>query len=92
MARIIEHGIDPAFLDNAAGIHHGNTISQPRDDGEIMRNPDQSCACLGTELLHFSENLRLDRHIKRSRGFIRNQQRRAHQERNGNRNALAHAA
>ena len=57
-----------------------------------MADPNQRRAAFLRECLHLSQDLRLDGNIQCCRRFIRDDQFRFMQKRNGNRHTLAHAA
>ena len=57
-----------------------------------MRDPDQCCAGLGGELLHLVEDLRLDRDVEGGRRLVGDDQIGLVQQRDRDRDALAHAA
>ena len=89
---MVEHVGHRAVLDDAPGIHHGDLVGQARHHGEVVADPDQRGAGLAHQLLHFREDLRLDRHVQRGGRLVRNDQVGPVQHRNGNCHALAHAA
>ena len=51
MARVVEHGIDVAALDDAAGVHDGDRIGHAGDHAEVVRDQDQPDAEAGAQAL-----------------------------------------
>ena len=92
MQRRAEHGVDRALLDDAARIHHGDAVGEAGDHREIVRDPDQRGAGVGGERLHLGEDLRLDGDVERGGRLVGDQQRGPVQQRDRDRDALAHAA
>ncbi|KAG1244961.1 hypothetical protein G6F65_021513 [Rhizopus arrhizus] len=92
MLRAVQHVVDLAVFDDAAGVHHGHVVGQTGHNGQIMRDPDQAGAVLLRQLLHFGQDLRLDGDVQRGGRLIRDDQVGAVQHGNGNGHALAHAA
>jgi hypothetical protein len=64
VTRGTEDALGGAFLDEAAEIHYGDTVAEPTDERQVMRNEDQSEVA---PLLHLDEQvdyLALDRDIE----------------------------
>ena len=77
--------IRPAYM-TAIRCESAETTARSCDD------PDQRRAELGDEIAHLGEDLRLDRDVERGRRLVGDDHRRAVQERDRDRDALAHAA
>ena len=92
MLRTVQHVVDRAVLDDAAGVHHGHFVSQAGHHGQIVGDPDQAGAVLLRELLHLGQDLRLDGDVQRRGGFVGDDQVRPVQHGDGDGHALAHAA
>ena len=92
MARVAQNGGRRPFLDDAARIHHQDAARERGDRREIVADPDQRRPEIAHEAAHLGEDLRLDRHVQRRRRLIANDQRRPVQQRDRDRDALAHAA
>ena len=54
----IEHVVDRAVLDDAAGIHDADLVGEPGDHRQVVRDPDQRRAGLAAQLLHLEQDLR----------------------------------
>jgi hypothetical protein len=88
----VQHGVHRTLLHHAAGVHDGDPVRESRDHGQIMRHPDERRARVAAELLHLGEDLALDRHVQRGRRFVADDERGPVQQRDGDGDALAHAA
>src|SRR5664280_1998234 len=92
MARRLENLFGSSVLDNLAGIGDGDGLCHFGDDGEVVRNDEDSHTELLLKSAHQVKNLCLDGDIKRRRGFIRDQEFRVRRECHGDHDPLAHAA
>ena len=92
MARTAQHGGGRSLLDDAARIHHQDAARERGDGREIVADPDQRGAEIAHQAAHLGEDLRLDRHVERGRRLVAHDQRRPMQQRDRDRDALAHAA
>ena len=75
-----------------AAIHHSNTRCDGRNHTNIMGDDDHTKLAFFTQLFNQIKNLRLDRNIQRSCGFICNDKLRFSGERQSDHYTLAHAA
>src|SRR5512138_3564562 len=91
MMRIIEEDFHRRFLDNLAAIHNDDALRSFGDDAEVVRNHENGSAELLLKIHEKLENLRLNRHVERSRWLIRDHQCWTHDERHGNQHALSHS-
>jgi len=73
MARVVEDLECRSRLDDPAGVHHGHAIGDGRDDTEIVGDQDDRHAGRAWTSLS-SSVLRLDRHVERRRGLVRDQE------------------
>jgi hypothetical protein len=92
MLWIGEELADRRALDNLAGIHDGDFVTDLGDDAEIMRDQDDRGVARGLELTHQIEDLRLQRHVERGGGFVGDEKTRVAGQRHCDHDALAHAA
>ena len=81
-----------AFFDDAAGVHHRDSIGMAGDDAQVVRDEQQREMKFLLHLFQQVEDLRLNRDIERRRGLVGNQQERLAGERDGNQDTLPHAA
>ena len=88
----VEDVVRRADLDDAAGIHHGDAMSQARDDAEIVADPHERHAELLRQALDLRQDLRLDGHVEGGRRLVGDDQFGTVQKRDGDRHALPHAA
>ena len=92
MARRAQHRRRRTLLDDAARVHHEDAARERRDGREIVADPDQRHPEIAHQAAHLGEDLRLNRNIKRRGRLVAHDQRRLVQQRNRDRDALAHAA
>ena len=88
----MEERVHVRLLDDLTGIEHGDLFAGFRDDAEVMRNHDDRGIVALAQIVHQIENLRLNGHVQRSRGFVGDEQARVVDERDGDHHALEHAA
>jgi hypothetical protein len=88
----VQHRVHIARFYDLAGVHHTNRVRQTRNNREIVGNPDQGGRCLATEFLNLIKDLALDGNIKGRGGLIGDDEIRFMEQRDGNRDALTHAA
>ncbi len=81
-----------ALLDDAPGVHHAHAIGEPGDDREVMRDPDERRAAFAGQLLHFIQDLTLDRYIERGGRLVGDDEIGAVEQRDGDGHPLPHAA
>ena len=92
VARIVEDILRRAELHDLPCVHDGHTIRHARHSAEVVRDENR---CRAELLLNFAqqiENLGLNGHIQRGRRLVGKQDRRVARQRNGQHDALAHAA
>jgi len=93
MTRLGEDLVNRTFLDDFAGIHHGDAVSDLGDDGEVVRDEDETHAgTLRFECGEQIENLRLDGHVERGRRLVGDEQPRPVRHRRRDHRALPLAA
>ncbi len=66
--------------------------ARPGDHRQVVRDPDQRRAGLARELLHLVQDLALDRDVERGRRLVGDDEVGIVEQRDGDRDALAHAA
>ena len=79
-------------LDDAPRIHHRHLVGASSDDGEIVRDQHHGHAARPALARQQLEDLRLDSDIERRRRLVGNEQARRAGKRDGDCDALAHAA
>ena len=79
-------------FDQAAGVHDGYAIGDVRDDGEVVRDEEHRQSKFVAKVVEQVENLLLDGDIKRSSGFVGNEQLRAVDDGHGDHDTLAHSS
>ena len=92
MARSPQHLGGRSFLDQAPGVHHEQARGEYRHGGEVVADPHQAHAGFPDQSFHLDQDLRLYRHIQRGGRFVAYHQAWVVQERDRDRDALAHAA
>ena len=92
MMRAREQLIDRRVLDDLAAVHHDDTRHRFGDDTEIVRDEKNGSTEAMLQVAQQLENLRLDRDIERGRRLVRDHERRIHDERHSDDDALAHPA
>ena len=92
MHRPLDHVGGAAHLDDAAGIHHGDAVGEPGDDGKIVCHPDHRGVALAAQPLRLEQDLALDGDVERRGGLVGHDQPGFVQQRDGDRHTLAHAA
>ena len=81
MARRLENGLHRIELDDPSALHHRHPVGHTGHRAQIMGDEHQCHAALALELRQQGQDLRLNGDIERSRGLVRNQQRRLAGER-----------
>jgi len=84
--------IDRPGFDHVAAVHHGDTLTGLGNDTEIVRHEQDCHVEITTALLDQLEDLRLGRHVERRSRFVGDQESRTGRDRDGDHDALAHAA
>src|SRR5918995_206949 len=90
--RVVEDLVERALLDDPAGIHDGDPVSDVGHHAEVVGHQDDRRASLVTQLAHALEYLRLDRHVERRGGLVRDQDGRVAGQGERDHHALPHAA
>jgi hypothetical protein len=88
MAWLRQHDARRAHLEDAAGIHDRNAVSDLRDNGEIVRDIDHRNLALTSEAHQFAEHSRLRDHIEASGWLVQHDDRRFAGERERDARAL----
>ena len=88
MPRLVEQDARRRFLDDAAGIHHGDAIAGLGNDAKVVADQHQRHAHLATHRADEIEDLRLDRDVERGRRLVGDQHVRLAGERHGDHHAL----
>ncbi len=92
MARVLEHRLDRAFLDEASGVEHSDARAHLRDDPEVVADEEHGRVQLGLELRHEVEHLCLHGRVEPGRGLVEDEERRVLRERHRDHRALLHSA
>jgi hypothetical protein len=79
-------------LDDAAAVHHQNTLGNSRQERHVVRDPDDTHACLSLQVLDQANDFSLNGNIKGRSGFIGNENARLTGERHRDGDTLSHAA
>ena len=88
----MNHRMDRADLGHPAGIEHSHPVAGFSDHPHVMRDQHHRSALLLADALEQGDDLRLDRHIERSRRLVGDDQLRVASQGQGDHDALAHAA
>ena len=80
------------LLDDPARVHDADTVREPGDHRQVVRDPDHRRAGLARELLHLEQDLALDRHVERRGRLVGDDEVGIVEQRDRDRDALAHAA
>ena len=91
-AEALENLIDGTSFDHVSAVHHDDPLSALGDHSEVMRDEDHPHPGLLLKRSQQCESRSLDRHIKRCRGLICQQEARSSGEREGDCDSLTHAA
>jgi hypothetical protein len=73
MRGIGEKACGRCLFDDLPGVHHGNPVSPPGDDAEIMGNEQHGHATARPQPVEHLQDLRLHRHVERRSGLVGNQ-------------------
>jgi len=83
---------DRPDLDNATGVHHCHPIGGLCDDPHVVGDQHHGCAVIAAEPFHQLDDLRLDRHVERSRRLVGDDELGICRDRKRDDDALAHSA
>src|SRR4051794_1215878 len=86
---VLQHLGCKALLDDPAAVHHRGTIGYVTYDAEVVADEEQRHAEVTPQIVEQVEDLRLNEHVQRADGLIRDDQARARGERRRDRDALA---
>ena len=92
MPRVGEERAHVGLLDDLAGVHDRGPVAHLGDHPEVVGDEDDGRAGLGLEGAHEVEDLGLDGHVERRRGLVGDEQLGLAGERDGDHDALRHAA
>src|SRR5664279_5370786 len=92
MRGMSENFLRRSHFDQAAGVHHSNTVRYLRHDGQIMGDEQHRQGEFLAQLAKQVKHLRLDGDIERSGWLVGDQQRRPVHHGHGNHHALALSA
>ena len=90
--RVGEDGRGVALLDDLAGVHHPDPVTQRPDDAQVVGDQQDRGVRLGLERAHEVEHARLDRRVEPRRRFVEDQELRVGREGDGDDDALLHPA
>ena len=82
----------PADLDDFAGIHHPDTVAGLGDDAEIVGHEQHAHTGVPPQTQNELQDLILNRHVESRGWFVRDQKFRTAGKRDGDQDALTHAA
>ncbi len=91
MAWSVEDRKDVAELDDPARVHDHDAVGELRDHAEVVRDQDCRRVRLALSGPQHLDDLRLDRHVERSRRLVGDQDRRRVGDRHRDHAALSHA-
>jgi hypothetical protein len=92
MHRLPEQLGDRRLFDNAAGIHHDDTLREFSNHAKIVRNQHHRHTQFLAQVAQQFQHLGLNRHIERGGRLIRNEKTRLTGNRHGDHRPLPHAA
>ena len=81
-----------SLLNELACVHDSHLIAHLGDNAEVMRDHDERCAHLFTQLVHHGQHLRLNGDIQSRCRLVSNQQLGLARQRNRDDHALLHTA
>ena len=88
----MDHGIDRSDLDDPARVHHRDAVAGLGDHAHVVGDEHDRGAVLLAEALQQRNDLRLDRDVERGGRLVGDDQARLAGKRQGDDDALAHAA
>ena len=80
-----------AHLDDLAGVHDEHTVTERRNQMQVVADQDQPHAAAFHHLVHNRQNLLLDGDVKRGGWLVGDQDVGASDQHHGDHDALAHA-
>ncbi len=89
---VVEEVVERALLHDPAGVHDRHPVGDVRHHAEVVGHKDHGGVGLLAQVPDALEDLRLDRHVERGGGLVRDQDVRVAGKRHGDHHALAHAA
>ena len=90
--RLGKNGAGRRHFHHLAAIHHSHVIGHLGDNAQVMGDEQDGGAVLLFKLVHQLQYLRLDGHVQRRGGLVRDQQLGLAGQRHGDHHALPHAA
>ena len=92
VARVVEHGLDRALLDEPARVEHPHALAHLPDHAEVVADEQHGGVEVGLQRGDQVEHLGLDRRVEPGRRLVENQEHRILGERHRDHDALLHAA
>ena len=92
MLRLGEESLRRRGLDDAAGVHDGDTVGVAGNNTQVVGDEDDAHLVLVAQLIDEVEDLHLRRHVQGRRRLVRDEDARLAHEGHGDHDALAHAA
>ena len=92
MARRVEHGLDRAAFDDAAGVHDGNAVADLGDEVEVVADEQDGDAELAADAVEHRHHLGLDGDVECGGGLVGDEQLGVRADGECGHDALAHAA
>jgi hypothetical protein len=92
MARVLQDLLPRARLDDAARVEDRDGVRDRRQHSEVVRDEDDRELVLPPQPVEQAQDPRLNRHVERRRRLVGDEQLRPARERDGDGDALAHAA
>jgi len=83
---------DVALLDRVTRVHDDDTVTELRDDAEIVRDEEDRGPMLSTELPQQFQDLRLEGDVERRSRLVGDQEGRLEHERHRDHDSLPHSA
>ena len=80
------------LLDDLAVVHHRDAVAELSDDAEIVGDQQHAAGVLVDQRPQEAQDLRLDGDVERRGRLVGDEQRRVERQRDGDRDALIHAA
>lgn len=74
MLWVLEERLDVSVFYHPPGVHHRDPVAHLRDYPEVVSNQQNAHAEFMLQVAEKRKDLRLNGHVERSRGFVRDQQ------------------